>query len=93
MSSKQNILHNTQDQSVSEEIENTLYGETASIRDQARAELIRSGSAKDLLEVSAALSSTLDTTRRRATRLLSDIQLIEPALLLYVGYLRISTGA
>ena len=59
---------------VSVRVESVLYGENAPTRDQARAELIRSGSAQELLEISAALSSTLDTTRRRATRLLSDIQ-------------------
>jgi len=58
----------------SEAVERILYGETAIVRDHARADLIRSGSARALLDLTRALSASLDTTRRRATRLLSDLQ-------------------
>ena len=73
----------------SSRVESILYGEDAPTRDQARAELIRSGSAQELLEMSIALSSTLDTTRRRATRLLSDIQphRARPALIQWLNQL------
>ncbi len=55
-------------------VEEALYGEDSHTRDKARAELIRSGSTADLRRVVDALSASLDLTRRRATRLLSDIQ-------------------
>ena len=55
-------------------VDSVLYGEDSKIRDLARAQLIRSGNPKELFEVTKALSASLDTTRRRATRLLSDLQ-------------------
>ena len=55
-------------------VESALYGEDSQIRDEARTQLIRSGSANEISEVVSGLFATLDLHRRRATRLLSDLQ-------------------
>ena len=55
-------------------IEAALYGEDSRIRDQGRAQVIRSGHTRDVKCVVDALSAPLAVTRRRATRLLSDLQ-------------------
>ena len=55
-------------------LESSLYGLDAKTRDEGRAQLIASGSAADLTALVGALSATLSTTRRRAARLLGDLQ-------------------
>ena len=51
-----------------------LYGEDSWTRDRGRAVLIRSGSARDIRDVVNALCAPLPITRRRATRVLSELQ-------------------
>lgn len=55
-------------------LEEALYGTEPLIRDRGRAEIIRSGSVSDIERLVHALFASLDVTRRRATRLLSDLQ-------------------
>ena len=57
-----------------EYVDEALYGLGAAERDQARARLIGSGSTSDLQHIVKALSAPLSVTRRRAVRLLSDLQ-------------------
>ena len=55
-------------------VADTLYGEHAMVRDEARSHLIRFGTSAETQQVINALKSTMRTTRRRATRLLAELQ-------------------
>ena len=54
-------------------LEDLLYGESASIRDQARSDLIQRASNQQLTMIVQSLQSQKRVTRRRVTRFLSDM--------------------
>ena len=60
--------------SIVDSVEAALYGESAQVRDEGRSQVIRAGRAREVARLVNALSAPLAVTRRRATRLLSDLQ-------------------
>ena len=55
-------------------IEDALFGEHPTHRDEARAQLIRHGKREEIQRVIEMLGAPLKTTRRRASRLLAELQ-------------------
>ena len=81
MSSKSNQSSNLSPNSFSESIltssswvEDALYGESPLLRDQARSHILRTASRSDVKDLVNAVSSPTRHVRRRATRLLAEMQ-------------------